>query len=249
MLLGRLGTLPFDALFADAIRLAEEGFAVHPRVGVDWARQVDALAADEGGARYYLVDGKAPAIGTRHRQPALAATLRRIAEHGSKAFYEGPVAAEIAATVRRLGGFLQEEDLAAVAADWVKPISVRFAGHDVLEIPPNGQGITALIMFRLLQMVGTSGLDPDGADRYHLEIEAGRLAYSVCDHMVADPAAMKVGTAELLSESFVAALAGRIRSSPPQSGHLCAPAAECRHHLSHRRRPRAPCRILHQFDL
>ena len=149
-LLGRLGTLPFDALFADAIRLAEDGFPVHPRVGWDWARQEEALRADEGGSRHYLVDGKAPAIGARQRQPALAKTLRAIARDGSKAFYEGAIAAEIASTIRRLGGFMSEADLAAVSADWVQPISAAYAGHDVLEIPPNGQGITALIMFRLL---------------------------------------------------------------------------------------------------
>ena len=112
------------------------------------------LPPTRAASRHYLVGGKAPAIGTRQRQPALAETLRAIARDGAKAFYEGPVAAEIAATVRRLGGFLSEADLAAVAADWVEPISARYAGHDVLEIPPNGQGITALIMFRLLQMVG-----------------------------------------------------------------------------------------------
>jgi gamma-glutamyltranspeptidase / glutathione hydrolase len=208
-LLLRLGTLPFEALFTDAIRLAEEGFAVHPRVAWDWSRCVDGLAADEGGRLHYLVDGRSPQVGSRHRQPPLARTLRAIARDGAKAFYEGAIAAEIAATVRKLGGFLSEADLAANAADWVQPISAGFAGHDVLEIPPNGQGITALIMFRLLSMVGLSS-DPDSAGRYHLEIEAGRLAYSVRDHMVADPAAMTASSAELLSDRFIAALASRI---------------------------------------
>jgi gamma-glutamyltranspeptidase/glutathione hydrolase len=209
-LLGRLGTLPFEVLFADAIRLAEDGFPVHPRVGWDWARQVEALRADEGGSLHYLVGDKAPAIGARQRQPALAKTLRAIARDGAKAFYEGLIAAEIAATIRRLGGFMSEADLAGVSADWVQPISAAYAGHDVLEIPPNGQGITALIMFRLLAMIGAGSADPESADRYHLEVEAGRLAYSVRDHMVADPASMTVSPAELLSGSFIAALAARI---------------------------------------
>jgi gamma-glutamyltranspeptidase/glutathione hydrolase len=209
-LLQRLGTMGFGELFADAIRLAEHGFPVHARVGSDWARHVGGLAADEGGARHYLVDGAAPVIGSRHHQPALAATLRQIARDGAKAFYEGAIAAEIAATIRARGGLLGEEDLAAVSADWVAPISASFAGHDVLEIPPNGQGITALIMFRLLEAVGAHEADPDGAERYHLEIEAGRIAYSVRDHMVADPAAMTVAPSGLLSDGFIAALAGRI---------------------------------------
>jgi gamma-glutamyltranspeptidase/glutathione hydrolase len=209
-LLGRLGTMGFDELFADAIRLAEDGFAVHQRVGWDWARHAGRLAAVENAARHYLSDGRAPAIGSRQRQPALAATLRLIARTGASAFYEGAVAAEIAATIREQGGLLDEEDLAAVSADWVQPISAPFAGHDVFEIPPNGQGITALIMFRLLSAVGAHDVDPDGAERYHLEIEAGRLAYSVRDHMVADPAAMTVAPAALLSDGFIATLAGRI---------------------------------------
>lgn len=208
-LLDRLGSLPFEALFADAISLAEEGFPVHPRVAWDWAKSAELLAADEGGARHYLVDGRAPAVGSRKRQPALAETLRTIARGGARAFYEGPIAAEIAATVQRLGGFLSESDLAAASADWVTPISARFAGHDVLEIPPNGQGITALIMFRLLSKVGTAA-HPDSAERYHLDIEAGRLAYSVRDHMVADPAAMTATPDELLSDAFIDRLAGRI---------------------------------------
>lgn len=205
----RLGTMPFDTLFADAIRLADEGFAVAPRVARDWAAAADLLAADPGARRHYLIDGRAPFAGERMRQPALGATLRRIAREGARAFYEGPIAAEIAATVQKLGGFLSEADLAAAQADWVEPIAASFAGHDVLEIPPNGQGITALIAFRLLSAVGTVS-DPDSAERYHLEIEAGRLAYSVRDHMVADPATMTATPAELLSDAFIGKLAARI---------------------------------------
>lgn len=209
-LLHRLGTMEIGALLADAVRLAEQGYAVHARVGSDWALHVDALAADEGGTLHLLVDGAAPAIGSRHRQPALASTLRAIARDGSVAFYQGPIAAEIAATVRRHGGLLGEEDIAAVSADWVAPISTGFAGHEILEIPPNGQGITALIMFRLLSMLDTEALDPAGAERRHLEIEAARLAYAVRDRLVADPASMTAEPADLLSEAFLSDLAGRI---------------------------------------
>jgi gamma-glutamyltranspeptidase / glutathione hydrolase len=205
----RLGTMPFEALFADAIRLAEKGFAVSPRVAWDWAKSVALLAGDEGARRHYLIDGRPPVVGERMHQKALAGTLRAIARDGARAFYEGPIAAEIAATVQKLGGFLSEADLAAISADWVEPIAARFAGHDVLEIPPNGQGITALIMFRLLAEAGTAG-DPDSAERHHLEIEAGRLAYSVRDHMVADPAAMTATPAELLSDAFIGKLASRL---------------------------------------
>ena len=206
----RFGTMGFDRLFADAIRYAEDGFAVHARVARDWANHVDALAADAGAARHSLVDGRAPAAGTRYRFPALAQTLRSIAAGGARAFYEGAIAAEMVATVRAGGGFLSEADLASVAAEWVAPIAVGYRGHDVLEIPPNGQGITALILLRLLDIAGVGGLSPDSARRLHLEIEAGRLAYAVRDHLVADPAAMPCAPQDLLSDRFIGALAGQL---------------------------------------
>lgn len=206
----RFGTLPFDRLFADAIRYGEEGYAVHARVARDWAAYVAELAADEGGRLHYLKDGRAPAMGERMRQPALAATLRRVAREGVDAFYQGDVAAEIAATVQAKGGRLSEADLAACRADWVEPVSVSYAGYDVLEIPPNGQGITAQIMLNILDLVEARRHAPDSPERHHLLVEAARLAYSVRDHLVADPAAMTVPAERLLSRDFAAALAGRI---------------------------------------
>lgn len=206
----RFGRLDFARLFDEAIAYAEDGYALHPRVAADWSDQAAKLATDEGAGRHYLVDGKAPAVGSRHRVPAFAATLRRIARDGAKVLYEGEIAAEIAATVRAKGGFLTEEDLAAASADWVELISTPYAGHDVLEIPPNGQGITALILLNLMRKIGTGLLDPASADRYHLEIEAARLAYSVRDHMVADPAMMRVSPETLLSEAYTDALAAHI---------------------------------------
>ena len=209
----RFGTLSFDRLFSDAIRYAEDGFAVHARVARDWKNHVAALAQDEGCALHCLTAGEAPATGARFRFPALARTLRRIAAEGPKAFYEGEIAAEMAATVRARGGFLTEADLAAVESEWVKPISVRYGGHDVLEIPPSGQGITALIMLRLMEIGRVGDLSPGSAARYHIEIEAGRLAYSVRDHLVADPAVMTRTPEELLSDRTIDALAKQLSAT------------------------------------
>ena len=206
-LLGRFGTFGFDRLFADAIRYAEEGFAVHARVASDWERVAPRLATDAGGEKHFLAAGEAPRHGSRFRAPGLAATLRAIAGGGAKAFYEGGIAAEMVATVRDHGGFLSEDDLAAVTADWVAPIAVNYRGHDVHEIPPNGQGITALILLNLLDRLGASGLAPDSGERWHLEIEAGRLAFSVRDHLVADPATMTSTPQQLLSKAFTERLA------------------------------------------
>jgi len=206
----RFGTLGFDRLFADAIRYGEDGYAVHERVGTMWPAYVEELAADKGAHQHCLIDGRAPRIGERHHWPALAATLRRIARGGAKAFYEGEIAAEIVSTLRAKGAFMSEEDLGAVEADWVDLIGVPYGGHELLEVPPNGQGITALILLKLFDRLGTGALAPGSAERWHLEIEAGRLAYSVRDHLVSDPATMTATPAQLLSDGYIDALAARV---------------------------------------
>lgn len=203
----RFGTRGFDALFDDAVRYAEDGFAIHPRVARDWPNHVDGLAADEGGRRHYLVDGRAPAAFSRFRLPALGRTLRRIAAEGSRAFYEGEVAAEIARTVQAKGGFLDEADLAAVTADWVGTIATDYRGRTIHEIPPSGQGITVLIILNLLTELGAERFAPGSAERHHLMIEAARLAYAVRDRDVADPASMVGSVGQILSPAFTAALA------------------------------------------
>ena len=204
----RFGTRGFEALFTDAIRYAEDGFAIHPRVARDWARYAAELAADEGGRIHYLSNGRTPAVFSRHRLPALGATLRRIAGKGSAAFYEGEVASEIARTIREKGGFLSEEDLAKVSADWVEPITTGYRGYDVFEIPPNGQGLTALIMLNLMNELRVERTSVDGTDRWHLMIEAARLAYAVRDRHIADPASMTCETKDLLDAAYTEALAG-----------------------------------------
>lgn len=206
----RFGTRGFDALFADAVRYAEEGFAIHPRVARDWVNCVEDLARDEGGRLHCLADGAAPALGARFSTPAFGATLRAIAKGGAKAFYEGEIAAEMAKVVQAKGGFLAEEDLAEAAADWVEPIALDYAGYDILEIPPNGQGITALILLGLMDRLCVRNAGADSALRHHLQIEAARLAYSVRDHLVSDPATMTATPAQILSDAHLDALAARI---------------------------------------
>ncbi|WP_157016530.1 gamma-glutamyltransferase family protein [Mesorhizobium xinjiangense] len=223
-LLERFGSRGFDELFGDAIRYAEDGFAVHARVARDWQRQVAALAADEGAAMHCLIGGQAPAAGSRFRFPALAGTLRAMAKGGAKAFYEGPIAAEIADTVQAGGGVLSQADLAMVTADWVEPILTRFRDHDILEIPPNGQGITALILLNLLEACGAGACPPQSADRHHLQIEAARLAYSVRDHMVSDSATMRVSPADLLSDAYTERLAAWIDRDRRNAGLRVPPA-------------------------
>ena len=205
----RFGTIGFDRLFADAIRYGEEGFAVHSRVAADWRSYEADLAADPGARLHYLKGGRAPRAGERMRQTALADVLRKVAQGGSRAFYEGEIAAEIAATVRRGGGFMEEADLAACTADWVDPIGTDHAGQRLNEIPPNGQGITALIMLNVLDLLDARRLPRESAERWHLWIEVARLAYAARDAFVSDPATANMPIETMLSRAFAEELAAQ----------------------------------------
>ena len=196
-----------------AIRFAEGGFPVAPRVNSDWAGLVGKLAADAGATRHYLFDGRAPAVGDTVKLPALAATLKTIAQKGPRGFYEGPVAEDIAATVAARGGYLTVEDLAAHRGETAEPISSSYRGLDVIELPPNGQGLTALVFLNILEGFDLASLDPAGPDRLHLALDAARLAYAVRDTHIAELAFMRAAVPALLDKAFAAKLASRIDRS------------------------------------
>jgi gamma-glutamyltranspeptidase/glutathione hydrolase len=204
------GRFSLDRALAPAIHYAERGFPVAARIAWDWAREVGKLRADAGAARHFLFDGHPPAEGDVVKLPALARTLRTIAAKGPRAFYEGPIADDIVATVAARGSFLAAEDLARHRGEVVAPISTNYRGLDVLELPPNTQGLTALVLLNILERFDLAALDPLGPDRFHLALEAARLAYAVRDTHVADPAYMRAEVAALLDKRFAAELAGRI---------------------------------------
>ncbi len=211
-LLARFGTIGLDKALAPAIDLADRGVGVAPRVAVDWAGEAGRLSRDAGGRRYYLKsDGSAPAAGDVMRYPALAETLRRVAADGPSGFYSGAVAEDLVAAISRHGGCMSLDDLAAVEADWVAPMLSPYRSVSVGELPPNGQGVTALLMLAILSRFEMSGLDPVGPERLHLEIEAARLAYACRDRFVSDPATAAFPAAMLLEDDFVDGLATRIR--------------------------------------
>ncbi|WP_207481631.1 gamma-glutamyltransferase family protein [Arenibaculum pallidiluteum] len=202
------GTRSLAELLAPAIRYAEEGYPVAPRVAWDWGREAPRLAGDPWASRHLLVDGAAPRVGTRHSQPALGATLRRIAAQGRAGFYEGEVAADLVARLRELGGLHTEEDFAREAPDYVTPIRTGYRGFDVWECPPNGQGVAALLILNLL-----SGFDPgtlDEADRVHLHAEATKQAYHNRDLLVCDPECLPLPVETILSDRFADGLRRRI---------------------------------------
>ncbi|MCH7719351.1 MAG: gamma-glutamyltransferase [Chloroflexi bacterium] len=155
-----------------AIGFAEEGCAVTPRVALDWRRQSEKLGATENAAAAFLKNGKAPVAGDIWRFPALARTLKAIAAKGRDAFYTGPVAEDMVRYLQGVGGTHGLEDFAHARPDYVAPISTRYGHLEVVELPPNGQGIVGLIMLNILAGYDLAGLDPVGVERLHLEAEA-----------------------------------------------------------------------------
>ena len=203
------GRFSLDRALARAIHYAEDGFPVAPRVAHDWALWVHKLACHSGAARHYLQDGAAPAVGDVWKLPALAQTLRAIAKGGALAFYEGAIADEIVATVGALGSVLTREDFARHRGDVVTPISSNYRGLDILEIPPNGQGLAALVMLNILENFDLAALDASGAERMHLMLEAARMAMAVRDTHVADPSHMRAPVEALLDKNFARMLASK----------------------------------------
>jgi gamma-glutamyltranspeptidase / glutathione hydrolase len=203
------GSLPFEELLAPAIRLAEEGYAISPRVHFDWAKEVGLLSRDETARRIFLPDNRAPEIGEVHRQPELAATLRLIAKGGRAAFYEGPVAEDIVEYLTGLGGVHTLSDFAEARGEYVTPISAPFRDTEIYECPPNGQGVIALLILNILARFGADA-DPQSPDRLHIEIEAARLAYAARDVLLADPEHATVPVEEMLSDGWADRLSGMI---------------------------------------
>ncbi|MBL4916662.1 gamma-glutamyltransferase family protein [Szabonella alba] len=179
---GRLGLA--DSL-APAIRYAEEGVPVAPRVASDWAEAAPLL---QGRARETLLaDGKPLRLGQLFRAPGQAEVLRRIAKQGRAGFYEGEVAEDMVASLRALGGCHTAEDFAATTCDYVAPVSGPYRGVDLIEHPPNGQGATAILLLKILAHFDMAAMDPRGADRIHIEAEATKLAYDARNRFLADP--------------------------------------------------------------
>ena len=203
------GRFDLDRALAPAIRYAEHGFPVAPRVAYDWAFAEQALRADPGASRHFLVNGRAPAAGDIMRFPALTATLKAIAARGPQAFYD-EAAGEIVATLAPRGSWLAREDFAAHRGEQVTPVASNYRGLDVVELPPNGQGLVALVLLNIVENFDLSSLDPDGPERFHIALEAARMAFAVRDAHVADPAFMRVSTASLIDKGLARELAGRI---------------------------------------
>ena len=231
-LLARFGRRSLADAVLPAATAAEQGYALTEIT----ARSIRAsLPAFDETAR--AVFGHAGEPGSTFNQPLLAGTLRAIAGDGRAAFYEGAIGAEIARAVQDAGGVLAADDFAAHHGDWVEPISVAYAGVQVATMPPNSQGITALMALNVLRQLDWPASSAMSADRIHAQVEAIKVAWSERDRCVSDPTRNLADPAALLSDEHARWLASRLRpdrarphtpANPPGGGtvYLCAADAD-----------------------
>jgi gamma-glutamyltranspeptidase/glutathione hydrolase len=218
-LLADHGTMSLSDVLKPAIACAEDGFCVAPRVAVVWSVFADVLRKDENARQHYLPQDAAPPAGAIFRHPALANTLRSIAARGRDGFYSGPVADELVEVLLRLGGHHSLRDFEACRSNYDRPIRASYRGYDVLECAPNAQGITALIILRILEKFEFGSKDCSDADRIHLLAEATKAAYRCRDAYLADPGAEpSVQPSPFLSDEFVNRLRGKIDLTRASSG-------------------------------
>ena len=200
----RFGKLPFADLLAPAIDIAERGYLVPPIVQQKWAAPVQELQAQPGFAQAFLPRGRAPEVGELFQFPAAARALRAIARSKGEAFYRGEIAQALARFHAAHGGSMTEADLAAYQPQWVQPIGQNYRGYTLHEIPPNGQGIAALMALGILQQFEIGGLPVDGVQSLHLQVEAMKLAFADTYRNVAEPSSMQVSAQQLLDPQYLA---------------------------------------------
>ena len=200
----RFGKLPFADLLAPAIDIAERGYLVPPIVQQKWAAPVQELQAQPGFAQAFLPRGRAPEVGELFQFPAAARALRAIARSKGEAFYRGEIAQALARFHAAHGGSMTEADLAAYQPQWVQPIGQNYRGYTLHEIPPNGQGIAALMALGILEQFEIGGLPVDGVQSLHLQVEAMKLAFADTYRNVAEPSSMQVSAQQLLDPQYLA---------------------------------------------
>jgi gamma-glutamyltranspeptidase/glutathione hydrolase len=204
------GKFGLDSLLQPAIKAAEEGYVVAPRIAFDWKNQFDKLKKGTNTGRYLLPRGRPAVAGDVIRQSELGQTLRAIEKDGRDAFYKGPIAEDMVETLRAIGGLHTLDDFAAHTTETTVPIGTMYKGLDVWQCPPNGPGITMLVMLNILSRFDLTKFPAMSVERFHLEAEAARVAYMMREQHIGDPAFVKVDVARILTE-FAEQYAGKIR--------------------------------------
>jgi len=206
----RFGTLPFPDVFAPAIHYARSGFPVSPKTAAKWAQTPQIYKDYSDFAAAFLPNGKAPGVGEFFRFPDQANTLEEIAGSRGESFYRGELAKRIVAHAQATGGTMREADLAQHQSDWVEPIALEYQGVSLQEIPPNGQGLAALIALGILKHHNLRQYPADSADSLHLQFEAMKIALAEAHRYIADPAYMPVDALAFLNGDFLSKRAAEI---------------------------------------
>ena len=239
-LAGRFGRLPLSRDLAPAVRYAERGYPASPNLAWMWQRALESYRKRltgpcfEAWFRTFAPEDRAPEAGDVVRLPGHARTLALIGETGAETFYTGEIARTIDAESRKYGGYLRYEDLAAYEAQWVEPARIGYRGYEVCEIPPNGQGITALMALNILKEFEFP--EKDSVLTAHRQIEAMKMAFADALHDITDPAHMRADWQDYLKPAYGAARAAQMEDrarvwthlAPPRSGtvYLCAADGE-----------------------
>ena len=231
----RFGKLPFEKLFQPALGYGRNGFLVSPTIARQWAAQTAELKVQPGFAEAFLRDGRPPAPGQLFRFPEHAATLEKIAATKGDAFYKGELAAKLEAHAKANGGVMKASDLAAHKSDWVDTLTMDYRGYTLHELPPNGQGIVALIALGILENFDLASHPVDSADSVHLQIEAVKLAFADAQAYVADIDYMPFPPRQLLDKAYLKSRARLIdmkkaqpfaAGTPPKGGTVYLAAAD-----------------------
>jgi len=221
----RFGRLPFEDLFEPAIGYARNGFLVSPITAGVWSLAPEIYKDFPGLAAAFLPHGRAPEAGEKFEFKAQAKTLEEIAKTKGEAFYRGELADKITAHARATGGLLTKEDLARHRADWIETISTQYHGVTLHELPPNGQGIAALLMLGILEYWDIQNYPVDSADSLHLQLEAMKLAFADACRHVSDPSSMDIGCEDLLKPEYLSQRAKLIDMAKAQNPAFIVPGS------------------------
>ena len=212
----RFGKLPFADLLEPAIEIAERGYLLPPVVQQKWEAATDELKGQPGFANAFLPRGRAPKVGELFQFKAAGKALRAIALSKGAAYYGGEIAQAIEKFSSANGGSMTARDMENFKPEWVKPVAKDYRGYTLHEIPPNGQGISALIALGILDKFDLTGMPVDGVDSQHLQIEAMKLAFADIYKYVAEPSSMEVTPAQMLDDAYLASRAKLINMKKAQ---------------------------------
>lgn len=214
----KFGKLPFEELMKPAMEIATRGHAIAPVVSHKWAAAVPELKDQPGFSQTFMPNGRAPAIGERFSVPGAARTLEIIGRTKGRAMYDGELAQKVVSFLNEHGGAHTMDDFAAYSPQWVEPLQKNYRGFTLHEIPPNGQGIAALMAVGILEHFDLRGKDPDSVEVQHLQIEAMKLAFADLYRYVSDPRTMTVTPQQMLDPDYLASRAKMI--DPTRAQHF-----------------------------